>query len=362
MKPSSLFDRLATRAVFRLLAGIAAAGSVAWSTAGAAPWPFNKEEKPGKPDRIMALWNDTVMTQPNQPPIRGFGGRLMFYEGKKEAPVKIEGTLVVYAFDETGRSADNTKPDVKFVFTPDQLPAHYSKSKIGHSYSVWLPWDAVGGVQKEVTLIARFEPKDASAVISQPARQLLPGRIPPDRIRAVEKTTLPSPLALQQSQAAGQGQAAGPGQAAGNTGVLPAAYEAPVAEGPAARPDEPRSRQMMTTTIAIPAGLASGMAVTAPQGFPPPGQGRAPLGPNPQPRWSAPRSFQPAPQENPPPQSSSAPGRSRPLGEPLARLARDRGPWRPHPAAPPYAPGSPPAPDRASAGPAPQSNAGSTPN
>ena len=134
-------------------------------------WPFNKEDKPGKPDKVVALWNDTVLTQGGQPPVRGFGGRLMFYEGKKEEPIKVEGTLVVYAFDETDRDPNNNRPDRKYAFTPQQLPTHYSKSKIGHSYSVWLPWDEVGGVQKEITLVVRFQPKEGPAAVSDPCRQ-----------------------------------------------------------------------------------------------------------------------------------------------------------------------------------------------
>ena len=81
-----------------------------------------RNDKPGKPDKIVALWSDTVLTQAGRPPIRGFGGRLMFYEGKKEEPIKVEGTLVVYAFDETDRDANNARPDRKYVFTPQQLP------------------------------------------------------------------------------------------------------------------------------------------------------------------------------------------------------------------------------------------------
>ena len=56
--------------------------------------------------------------------------------------MKGRGSLVVYAFDETDRDPANMKPDRKFVFTQEQFEKHYSKSTLGHSYSVWLPWDA----------------------------------------------------------------------------------------------------------------------------------------------------------------------------------------------------------------------------
>ena len=73
-----------------------------------AGWPFGDET--GKPDRVIALWTDTVLTRGGTPPVRGFGGRLMFYEGKKESPCKVDGVLVVYAFDENGRDANMPAP------------------------------------------------------------------------------------------------------------------------------------------------------------------------------------------------------------------------------------------------------------
>ena len=68
------------------------------------------------------------------------------------------------------------KPDRKYVFTKDQLPSHYSKSKLGHSYSVWLPWDETGGPQKEVSLIARFTPEKGGVVVGEQTKQILPGK------------------------------------------------------------------------------------------------------------------------------------------------------------------------------------------
>ncbi len=141
----------------------------------------------------------------------------MFYEGKKEDPIKVEGTLVVYAFDETDRDANNARPDRKYVFTPQQLPLHYSKSKVGHSYSVWLPWDEVGGLQKEITLIVRFEPKEGAVAISDPCRQLLPGRIAPARAQLpVGRLLAPGGMV----GAVGQAGPAAAGRATGATSRL----------------------------------------------------------------------------------------------------------------------------------------------
>jgi hypothetical protein len=138
-------------------------------------WPFSSEDAPGTPTRVVSSWNDTILYQPNQVPLRGFGGRLLFYAGDKPEPVKVDGTLTVYVFDETNRDPNNVRPDRKYVFTKEQLPSHYSKSKLGHSYSVWIPWDEAGGPQKELSMIARFTPDKGSVVVGEQTKQILPG-------------------------------------------------------------------------------------------------------------------------------------------------------------------------------------------
>ena len=139
-------------------------------------WPFTSEDKAGTPNRVVATWTDTVLYQPNQTPMRGFGGRLLFYDGDKSEPIKVEGTLTVYAFDETNRDINDAKPDRKYIFTKDQLLTHYSKSKLGHSYSVWIPWDEVGGMQKDISMIVRFTPANGSVVVSEQTKHSLPGK------------------------------------------------------------------------------------------------------------------------------------------------------------------------------------------
>jgi hypothetical protein len=122
-------------------------------------WPWNDEPEEGIPLRVVGTWTDTVLTQPGQKPQRGFGGRLVFYGKDEKEPILVDGQLVVYAFDETGRDPTNNKPTRRYVFPADQVPRHMSISEIGASYSFWLPWDEAGGPRTEVSLICRFEPK-----------------------------------------------------------------------------------------------------------------------------------------------------------------------------------------------------------
>jgi hypothetical protein len=141
------------------------------------PWgegTLGELEPPGK---IVACWTDTVLHQDGRA-VRGFGGRLIFFKRADGDPIKVDGTLVVYAFDETNRDPSNPKPDRKYVFTREQLAEHHSKTKAGHSYSFWIPWEAAGGEQKEISLICRFTPKRGPVIVGEQTRQLLPGTLP----------------------------------------------------------------------------------------------------------------------------------------------------------------------------------------
>ena len=180
------------------------------------PWRIGDAPSAKTPTKIVAIWTDAVLHQPGKPPTRGFGGRLMFYGPDENTPLKVDGTLIVYGFDEEGRAPTDVKPDRKYVFPPDQFARHYSKSKLGHSYSVWVPWDEVGGPRKEISLIARFIPKNGAAIVSGQSRQILPG-VPPAEDPASGSgqpkgvpATQPSTAGNQSAPAAGWLQ--GPGQ------------------------------------------------------------------------------------------------------------------------------------------------------
>lgn len=130
---------------------------------------------PQMPSRLVSTWQDAVLTQVGKKAQRGFGGRILFFNQTSEDPIRVDGQLVVYAYDENDRPAHETHPTRRYVFPPEQFARHESECKLGPSYSVWLPWDETGGEQKNISLIARFEPVDGSRIVGDQTRHLLPG-------------------------------------------------------------------------------------------------------------------------------------------------------------------------------------------
>jgi len=311
-------------------------------------WPWTSPDDPQSPGKIVAVWSDTVLYQGSATPTRGFAARLMFYGDKGDKPVKVDGTLIVYGFDETNNKPDNTKPDKKYVFTPEQFAKHYSKSDIGHSYSVWVPWDTAGGPQEKVSLIVRFVPREkGSVVVSEQATQLLAGPKP---------ANAQAPAVVESAPIAASGGA-----------VRTVSYEeglrpSGAATNPADAASAPEER-IRTTTIDIPlqSGLRSGgnlpmplpaagamINAAGPANLAPPTQlplrvATQPASPATQTtadnRWSS---------SAPPPSLPTrfSPATPRVLGGPIVRPRDDRGPTLPGPAGSPS--GLPPSPPAAS--------------
>jgi hypothetical protein len=187
-RTSPLYSAIEHRAIVAALAiamvALGSTGCSSW-TKSKQSWPWDTSKPAELPSKVVAMWADTVLYQPNQTPRRGFGGRLMFYKEGEDSPVKVNGSLVIYAFDETDRDPDNVKPDRKYVFTKEQLAELHSKSNLGDSYSVWLPWDEVGNEMKEVSLIVRFLPNDGAMLVGEQTKHVLPG--PSKQMLAAEK-------------------------------------------------------------------------------------------------------------------------------------------------------------------------------
>jgi len=323
-------------------------------------WPFVTEDPPGTPSRIVASWTDTVLYQPNQTPMRGFGGRFLFYSGDKPESIKVDGTLTVYAFDETNRDPNNVRPDRKYVFTKEQLPKHYSKSKLGHSYSVWIPWDETGGPQKEISMIARFTPERGGVVVGEQTKHLLPGKMQ---------------IVVKNSNGDSSPPAAPPAIPAqypstSNGSVQAASYVLPLPPVDAKMPITEQSgmnlsRQMNVTTIKLPpqsslknlsvigerANPATRTAESASPGIGSNSVTRsaeinatvAGMGENPPAREQmklVTAGFHPSNPESRPfsPSNRFAPDRSPAPCEPISQPNRDRGPWQPSPSGQAYFP------------------------
>lgn len=142
---------------------------------------WSKKKKPpavGTPARIVAIWSHDVLNTPGELGTAGFGGRIYFYDDKNQA-IPVDGALTIHGYDDTdGPETHGKYPDKTFVFTKDQLKHHYGESELGCSYSIWIPWQAVGGDQRKVSLVPSFKTNSGTLLVGHQTQNLLPGNRP----------------------------------------------------------------------------------------------------------------------------------------------------------------------------------------
>lgn len=177
---------------------------------GVLPASMTKSEKQ-QPKRMLVTWAHATDKRPGKPSMRGFRGRILFYAGEapkdaaakkdptSDKPIKVDGMLTVYAFDETAPAKSTTGPPRKFVFNAKELKKLCHESKGVPSYAIWLPWDSIGGPPRDIRLLARFDPAQSGAVVmSENSRHLLPGV--PERMTASTTPSTPKPAAKNGAQ------------------------------------------------------------------------------------------------------------------------------------------------------------------
>lgn len=144
------------------------------------PWDSDLAEsrkRDAQATRVVAIWTHDVLSTPGKGATQGFGGRLYFYNHEQDS-LEVDGQVVIYAFDDTGKAAQNQsnrQPTRKFVFRADQLQSHLSDSELGPSYSFWIPWQPLGGEEKQISLVPIFIPSEGRMINGLFSKVTLPG-------------------------------------------------------------------------------------------------------------------------------------------------------------------------------------------
>jgi hypothetical protein len=149
-------------------------GEKDWLGRQEAPETFDGET----PKKLVAIWSNSVINQLGQRATRGLGGRIYFYNDEHK-PIKVDGDLIVYVYDDSAPEGKKRKEATrKFKFSSEELASKLSMTQIGPSYSVWVPWDEVGGEKTYLSMIPVFTDAQGQLVVGQQARHLLPGKEP----------------------------------------------------------------------------------------------------------------------------------------------------------------------------------------
>lgn len=198
--------------------------SKSWWNKSKEPLPPDAPENFGEAVKMDIAWKDDVLPGPDGKLQRGVGGRVHFLDKHGKA-IRVHGSLTVYGFDEHNGQATSPRPDKRFHFKDEELQAVYGQSTIGHSYSVWLPWDAQG-YQRHIAVLPIFRAEDGRLLKGDHAQAVLHGPENPNPIstserkkqrrieesQLVERVVYQSPQAKQEVALASGSEAESPAQ------------------------------------------------------------------------------------------------------------------------------------------------------
>jgi hypothetical protein len=130
------------------------------------------------PTKMVDVWNTYAQTTPEGKVFRGIAGRIHFYNDyKKKQAVKVDGNLTVFIFDGNEKNPAHAKPLKVYQFRSETLNKHYAfKKPLGHGYDFFLPFDEIGGEEKNLCVMTRFDDRlEQALVLSHPVVTVLKG-------------------------------------------------------------------------------------------------------------------------------------------------------------------------------------------
>ncbi|HIA20431.1 MAG TPA: hypothetical protein EYN70_13610 [Planctomycetaceae bacterium] len=240
-----------SQAALLLLATSLLSGCQATNSPASSAWSWNPlsrmiSKPTPQPTRIVAIWSPDVLNTQGQVSTQGFGGRLYFYDAENKT-IPVDGQLIIHGYDDSNiTDSGNTTPDKKFVFTAEQLKQHHGECEFGSSYSIWLPWQPVGGMQRQISLVPTFSSSTGTRLVGNQTQNLLPGK----------KTAVPTALQKQYSRQASPPVSQYPSGTRQGT-VAPTAYPQQEAGVSTAR-----TLDYTTTTINVPRSMSQQMRST----------------------------------------------------------------------------------------------------
>jgi hypothetical protein len=108
-------------------------------------------------------------------PTRGFAGQIMFFTNGDPSPVKVNGDVRIFCFDDFGTTEEQSKPLHQFDYDTNVWNMHLQKSMLGPSYQVFVPYVRKDHHAAKCALSLRLKPAAGPTIYSKLVSIALPG-------------------------------------------------------------------------------------------------------------------------------------------------------------------------------------------
>jgi hypothetical protein len=143
------------------------------------PWFHSVPEASAKNPvvKILCLWEPSEGRDPNGLPCRGFAGQVLFLGNHGGTPVKVQGDVAIYVFDDFGTPEEQARPLHVFEFKGGSWDRHLKVGTFGPAYHVFVPYTRPGGYEANCSLRIKLTPYDGAPVVySDPSNLPLKGK------------------------------------------------------------------------------------------------------------------------------------------------------------------------------------------
>ncbi|MCL2349233.1 MAG: hypothetical protein FWC50_13370 [Planctomycetaceae bacterium] len=223
--------------------------------------PFLKD-RPTRAKKLTCIWEAKMLAQKTNR-VRGFQGEVMFFrDDAMKQSAMVDGTLIVYLFNDADKELAGAKPECEYRFDSEALKKCCVKNKMGmYSYGLWLPVDTMPGDEKTFSILAKFEGTgdDGELVHSELMKVVLTGN-PVDKKKSFEQKMTEQMLAERSRekdsgnirQASYNGDNGYSDDDSDETGLRPTAYRQALQQT-----ERSQKSHRETTTLAVSPQLAN---------------------------------------------------------------------------------------------------------
>lgn len=115
--------------------------------------------------KILCLWEASQGQAPDGTSSKGAAGQILFFAARNPTPIKVDGRIDIYQFDNHGTVEEQSKPIHKFTFDSGAWNAHLTDGVLGPSYNVFIPHMRKTSFQTNCTMKIKFTPADGGMPI-----------------------------------------------------------------------------------------------------------------------------------------------------------------------------------------------------
>lgn len=142
-------------------------------------WPGQEivEDSRHPVTEVMCLWEPAEGTGLDGLPTRGFAGQILFFTSNKmePSPLKVDGDVRIFVFDDEGPRGDKTQPIHQFDFPGAAWNAFKASTNFGTTYQLFIPYTKPGARHAECEIRVRYTPEGGRPVFSRPCTVTLTG-------------------------------------------------------------------------------------------------------------------------------------------------------------------------------------------